>query len=183
MKHERTEVTRGDIYFYDYGENEGSIQSGRRPVVVLQSAEVNEHAPTVIVAALTSAIKKKYLPSHIYLGERFGLKKASMILVEQIRTINKSELEEYVGHINDNDQVWKVINNAIKKTLGLWVYKREDPSAIRTLCPRCLRDYLANPAYRIKRKDIFDSLRQPCDKCDGLGHEYVVYEFGHGQGK
>lgn len=177
MKHERTEVTRGDIYFYDYGVNEGSIQNGRRPVVVLQSAELNENAPTVIVAALTSAIKKKYLPSHIYLGERFGLQKASMMLVEQIRTINKAELEEYVGHIDD-DQVWKVINSAIKKTLGLWVYKQEDKSAIRTLCPKCLRDYLANPSYRIKRKNIFDSVRQPCDKCDGQGHEYFVYEIG-----
>ena len=61
-------VRRGEIYSYDFGTTEGSIQSGRRPVLVIQADNFNEKAPTVIVASITTVIKKRYLPSHIILG-------------------------------------------------------------------------------------------------------------------
>ncbi len=68
---------------------EGSVQSGERPVMVIQADNFNANAPTIIVAAVTAVMKKKYLPSHIILGEDFGLKKPSMVLLEQIQTVNK----------------------------------------------------------------------------------------------
>lgn len=82
-------IKRGNLFYYDFGKCEGSIQSGVRPVMVVQANNYNRNAPTIIVAALTSVIKKKYLPSHIVIGEQFGLKKPSMVLLEQMRTVNK----------------------------------------------------------------------------------------------
>ena len=79
-------ICRGDLFYYDFGDNSGSVQSGGRPVLVVQADDYNQNAPTIIVAAVTSVIKKRYLPSHIILGEEFGLKKPSMVLLEQIRT-------------------------------------------------------------------------------------------------
>ena len=59
-------ICRGDLFYYDFGDNSGSVQSGERPVLVVQADDYNQNAPTIIVAAVTSVIKKRYLPSHIY---------------------------------------------------------------------------------------------------------------------
>ena len=92
---QRKEIQRGDLFYYDFGKREGSVQSGERPVMVIQADNFNANAPTIIVAAVTAVMKKKYLPSHIILGEDFGLKKPSMVLLEQIQTVNKDELTDY----------------------------------------------------------------------------------------
>lgn len=83
----KKKISRGDLFYYDFGEREGSIQSGVRPVLVVQANGFNTNAPTIIVASLTTVLKKRYLPSHIILGKEFGLKKPSMVLLEQIQTI------------------------------------------------------------------------------------------------
>lgn len=90
-------IKRGDIYYFDFGENRGSIQSGNRPVLVLQADNFNTKAPTIIVAAITTVIKKQYLPSHVVLPDDTGLKQPSMVLIEQIRAVNKSDLTNKVG--------------------------------------------------------------------------------------
>ena len=71
-------------------------------MLVVQADDYNQNAPTIIVAAVTSVIKKRYLPSHIILGEEFGLKKPSMVLLEQIRTVNREDLREYIGTVDDD---------------------------------------------------------------------------------
>lgn len=114
----KTEIRRGDIFSYDFGTRIGSIQSGVRPVLVIQADNFNANAPTVIVASITSVIKKRYLPSHIILGEDFGLTKPSMVLLEQIQTVNKDDLTEYIGFVDD-ERLWRQINAALKKTFGL----------------------------------------------------------------
>lgn len=86
-------ISRGDLFYYDFGDRVGSVQSGERPVLVVQADDYNKNAPTVIVAAVTSVIKKRYLPSHIILGDKFGLKKPSMVLLEQVQTVNKNQSE------------------------------------------------------------------------------------------
>ena len=96
---QRKEIQRGDLFYYDFGKREGSVQSGERPVMVIQADNFNANAPTIIVAAVTAVMKKKYLPSHIILGEDFGLKKPSMVLLEQIQTVNKDELTDYIGSV------------------------------------------------------------------------------------
>jgi len=175
-------LRRGDLYYYDFGDNAGSVQSGRRPVLILQGDEFNEKAPTVIVAAITSAIKKRYLPSHVYLGDEFGLEKPSMLMLEQMRTINKLELEDYIGYVDD-EQIWKVINNALKKTFGLWIHKKERIGEIRCLCSKCLSDYIANPAYKVRRVDPFSTSKDTCDKCNGMGYDYMLYDLRTASGK
>ena len=112
-------ICRGDLFYYDFGDNSGSVQSGERPVLVVQADDYNQNAPTIIVAAVTSVIKKRYLPSHIILGEEFGLKKPSMVLLEQIRTVNREDLREYIGTVDD-DKLFRQINATLKKTFGLW---------------------------------------------------------------
>lgn len=145
-------ICRGDLFYYDFGDNSGSVQSGERPVLVVQADDYNQNAPTIIVAAVTSVIKKRYLPSHIILGEEFGLKKPSMVLLEQIRTVNREDLREYIGTVDD-DKLFRQINATLKKTFGLWVYK---------------------PDYIVRRLDPFAKRKDRCDKCDGDGWDYVV---------
>ena len=145
-------ICRGDLFYYDFGDNSGSVQSGERPVLVIQANDYNQNAPTIIVAAVTSVIKKRYLPSHIILGEEFGLKKPSMVLLEQIRTVNREDLREYIGTVDD-DKLFRQINATLKKTFGLWVYK---------------------PDYIVRRLDPFAKRKDRCDKCDGDGWDYVV---------
>ena len=168
-------VCRGDIYYSDCGENGGSVQSGERPVLVVQADEYNRNAPTVIIAAITGVMKKQYLLSHIVLGEDFGLSKPSMVMMEQIRTINKDELSNYIGTVDDL-VLLKRINVALKKTLGLWVYKQEKQENIRCLCPKCLNDYIHNADYLVRRLDHFAKVREQCDKCGKPGWDYVVTE-------
>lgn len=141
--------------------------------VVVQADDYNKNAPTVIVAAVTSVIKKRYLPSHIMLGDKFGLKKPSMVLLEQVQTVNKDELREYIGSIDDA-KLLRQINVTIKKTFGLWVYKPENEKNIRCLCQKCLKDYIHNPDYIVRRLDPFAKEKDRCDKCNQSGWDYVV---------
>lgn len=183
------EIKRGEIYYFDFGLEKESVQSGRRPILVLQSDNFNENTPTVIVASITSIIKDNYLSSHIILGENFGLLRPSMVLLEQIQTVNKARLTDYVGFIDD-EQIWKKINIALKKLLGLWLYNIELPGDIRCLCTSCLRGYLDNPNYVVRRLEPFARAKEKCDKCNRIGWDYVIYdrriafgEKGHSNGK
>ena len=111
-------ICRGDLFYYDFGTRTGSVQSGTRPVLVIQADDYNRNAPTIIVAAVTGVIKKRYLPSHILLGQEFGLKKPSMVLLEQLQTVNKDELRDYIGTIEDEELLRRInitLNKGIKK--------------------------------------------------------------------
>lgn len=112
-------IKRGEIYLYDFGEGIGSIQGGERPVVVLQSDDFTANSKTVIVAAVTSVLKRTDLYSHILLGKNYGLKCPSMILLEQMITVEKSSLKEYVGIIN-NKNVLQLVDKAVKKVLDIY---------------------------------------------------------------
>ena len=172
---QRKEIQRGDLFYYDFGKREGSVQSGERPVMVIQADNFNANAPTIIVAAVTAVMKKKYLPSHIILGEDFGLKKPSMVLLEQIQTVNKDELTDYIGSVND-ERLWKQINAALKKTFGLWIYNTDRNGDVRCLCPKCLSDYIHDPNYVVRRLDPFAKSKDHCDKCNNSGWDYIVYD-------
>ena len=172
---DRKTVRRGEIYSYDFGTTEGSIQSGRRPVLVIQADNFNEKAPTVIVASITTVIKKRYLPSHIILDDRFGLEKPSMVLLEQIQTVNKSSLTDYIGFVED-ERIWKQINAAIKQTFGLWFYSLQRTGDIRCLCSKCLKDYMNNPNYIVRRLDPVASEKDRCDKCNNTGWDYIIFD-------
>ena len=112
-------VRRGDMYYADLSPVIGSEQGGIRPVLVIQNDIGNKHSPTVIVSAITSQLNKNRLPTHIELGSKeLGLKSNSVLLTEQIRTIDKSRLKEKIGHIDDN-RIMNRINNALGISFGL----------------------------------------------------------------
>ena len=111
-------VKRGDIYYADLSPVVGSEQGGLRPVLIVQNDVGNKYSPTVIAAAITSQIGKTRLPTHIDVtADRFGLSKDSVILLEQIRTIDKQRLKEKMGHLDDS--VMKRVNDAIGVSFGL----------------------------------------------------------------
>lgn len=111
-------VKRGDIYYADLSPVVGSEQGGLRPVLIIQNDVGNRYSPTVIAAAITSRMGKTRLPTHIDIyAERAGLQKDSVVLLEQVRTLDKQRLKEKMGHLDDN--MMSEINNAIAVSFGL----------------------------------------------------------------
>lgn len=112
-------IKRGDMFYADLSPVIGSEQGGVRPVVIIQNDLGNKHSPTVIAAAITSQTGKNKLPTHIEINsDDYGLKSDSVILAEQIRTIDKTRLKEKIGHIDDNS-VMSRINSALGVSFGL----------------------------------------------------------------
>ena len=111
-------VRRGDIYYADLSPVVGSEQGGTRPVLIVQNDTGNRHSPTVIAAAITSQLGKARLPTHIRVpGREAGLTKDSVVLLEQIRTLDKRRLREHMGRLSD-EQMSRV-NEAIAVSFGL----------------------------------------------------------------
>lgn len=111
-------VKRGDIFYADLSPVVGSEQGGMRPVLIVQNDTGNKHSPTVIAAAITSQTSKARLPTHIELNaQSVGLTRDSVILLEQIRTIDKSRLREHMGKLDDNTMT--KVDNAIAVSFGL----------------------------------------------------------------
>ena len=110
-------IQRGDILYVDFGDQPGSVIHGIRPALVLQNNTGNRHSPTVIVAAITTCIKKVYQPTHIFLGKQFGLKENSMLLLEQIATVDKRQIINYVGTVSP--QFMHTVNEAYAISIGL----------------------------------------------------------------
>jgi len=112
-------VKRGDMFYADLSPVVGSEQGGIRPVLIIQNDLGNKYSPTVIAAAITSQTGKNRLPTHIEIDAKAnGLKSDSVVLTEQIRTIDKSRLKEKIGHIDD-DKIISRINNALGVSFGL----------------------------------------------------------------
>lgn len=111
-------VKRGDIFYADLSPVVGSEQGGTRPVLIIQNDTGNRHSPTVIAAAITSQTGKARLPTHINIaGGSVGLSKDSVILLEQIRTIDKRRLREHMGHLGENQMA--MVDDAIAVSFGL----------------------------------------------------------------
>lgn len=111
-------IKRGDIYYADLSPVVGSEQGGTRPVLIVQNDIGNRHSPTVIAAAITSQTGKARLPTHINIaGGSVGLSKDSIILLEQIRTIDKRRLKEHMGRLDD--QQMSLVDTAIAVSFGL----------------------------------------------------------------
>ena len=111
-------VKRGDIYYADLSPVIGSEQGGLRPVLIIQNDVGNRYSPTVIAAAITSRLGKTKLPTHIDIyADKVGLAKNSVILLEQIRTLDKRRLKEKMGHLDED--MMSEVNNAIAVSFGL----------------------------------------------------------------
>ena len=111
-------VTRGDIYYADLRPVIGSEQGGIRPVLIIQNEAGNKYSSTVICAAITSRQNKAKIPTHVELpASRYDIAKDSIVLLEQVRTIDKQRLREKVCHLDD--EIMGTVNRALKVSLSL----------------------------------------------------------------
>ncbi len=111
-------IRRGDVFYADLSPVVGSEQGGIRPVIVIQNDIGNRHSPTVIVAAITSQIDKARLPTHVELPAAVsGLERDSVVLGEQLRTIDRRRLKEKVTHLDDD--LMEKLNEALAISIGL----------------------------------------------------------------
>ena len=111
-------MKRGDIYYADLRPVIGSEQGGVRPVLIIQNDIGNKHSPTVICAAITSRMNKAKLPTHIELNaSKYDMVKDSVILLEQLRTIDKKRLKDRICHLDQD--IMQIVNNGLKVSLEL----------------------------------------------------------------
>lgn len=125
-------IRRGEIYIANMCMNIGSEQGGIRPVLILQNNTGNKYSPTTIVASITSRIgTKKYLPTHVYLPESIGLKYKSIVLLEQIRVIDKCRLIHKVGQLSP--RMMRIVDQKLMRSCGVnYTY----PNTVRKGCHR-----------------------------------------------
>ncbi|MCI6927860.1 MAG: type II toxin-antitoxin system PemK/MazF family toxin [Ruminococcus sp.] len=111
-------IKRGDIYYADLSPVVGSEQGGMRPVLIVQNDIGNKYSPTVIAAAITSQRFKTQLPTHIQVdAQDCGLSKDSIVLLEQVRTLDKQRLKERMGNLGERDMIR--VNRALSVSLGI----------------------------------------------------------------
>lgn len=114
----KMQVRKGDIFFADLSPVVGSEQGGVRPVLVVQNDVGNKFSPTIIVAAVTSQLNKAKLPTHVPIhADENGLDRDSVVLLEQLRTIDKKRLREHIGTVDD--EVIGVVDDALSVSLGI----------------------------------------------------------------
>lgn len=167
-------IRRGDIYHADLSPVFGSEQGGYRPVLVIQNNRGNQYSPTVIVAAITSKTKRK-LSTHVSLIDMEGLEKDSVVLLEQIRTLDKKRLNKYVGSLS-KEQMIKV-DKALRSSTGI---KKEDKPILMCLCPACAKPFYASEEHYIKRADINQKTKETCMFCNmKQGYDYLIKRKYH----
>jgi len=121
---ERKHIRRGDIYYADLTPTTGSEQGGIRPVLIIQNDVGNRHSPTVIAAAITGYTKGRHQPTHVRL-KGCGLKCRSTVLLEQLRTLDRSRLGRYIGSVSKGKM--REIDTALRISVGPWSPKMNSP--------------------------------------------------------
>lgn len=175
-KKDLSKIKWGEIYTCDLGKMKGSVQCGVRPVLVVQTNKLNSCSPTVVVAVITSVRKREDIASHIPLETDCGLNEPSMVMLEQIRTIDKAEeLISYVGRIEDGKTIDK-IKDGIRYQFQLMRKRKPIRTGyILSLCPKCRAEFFSVPENIIRRVDPLQVEKEPCDKCQvGYGYDYLI---------
>ena len=174
--------TRGQIFLADLEPVIGSEQGGTRPVLIIQNDIGNKHSPTVIVAPITAKNKKAKLPVHIAIPEGNEVPRDSIVLLEQIRTIDKGRLIRYLGSIH-SQEIMKNIEDAICISVGVnsasFDDSKEDIPKELTLClcSACVRQFYNSPYHVVKRVDPFQHNRATCTYCEvRQGYDYRIIE-------
>ena len=163
---------RGEMYYADLGRGIGSEQEGRRPVLILQNNTGNKYSPTVIVAAISSKVDAKAkLPTHYLLKAENGLELPSLVLLEQLRTIDKKRLETYIGRLEEKHI--RRINHALAVSVGL--IEEVPENLIMCLCPACANNFYGTGSYYLKRVNPAQQERDICTYCGQRpGFDYEV---------
>lgn len=110
-------MKKGDVYFVNLTNTGASIQTGNRPCVIVQNDKGNQSSPTTIVVPITSVIKRMYLPTHVLINDNQHLKYTSMALCEQVVTVSKSDINDYITTLDD--LTMRKINSALLISLGI----------------------------------------------------------------
>ena len=163
---------RGDMYYADLGRGIGSEQEGYRPVVIIQNNVGNKHSPTVIIASITSktGVKAK-LPTHYYIDAEDGLKLPSIVLLEQLRTVDKRRLGNFIGHLSEKHICG--INHALAVSIGL--EELAYPKHVLCLCSTCLKNYYNTGAYIVRRINPDTTEKDTCTYCNQRrGYDYSI---------
>ena len=163
---------RGEIYYADLGKGIGSEQEGHRPVVIIQNNVGNKHSPTVIVASISSRIAgKSQLPTHYYIIAEDGLREPSIVLLEQIRTIDKRRLGQRIGKLSEKHI--QGINHALAISIGL--IEPAPQNLILCLCGTCANNFYGTGAFVLKRVDLDAVEKDTCTYCgQRRGYDYTV---------
>lgn len=117
LKKEKIDLKRGQVWYVNLENGVGSEQSGRRPCLIIQNNTGNRFSPTVVVAVLTTKLDKYKLPTHALLSEQSGLPKRSIVLLEQLKTIDKRRIKQYITSLTRNDLL--KVDRALMVSLGL----------------------------------------------------------------
>ena len=161
-------MKRGEIYHADLNPVFGSEQGGYRPVLIIQNNRGNQHSPTVIVAAITSQPQTK-LPTHVPINGIRGLEKEAFVLLEQIRTVDKRRLDDYVGRLN-RDQMNRV-EKALRTSMEI---KKLDKPVLMCLCPVCAKPFYNSKEHFIIRADRDQTIKETCMFCNvRQGDDYL----------
>ncbi len=163
---------RGDMYYADLGRGIGSEQEGYRPVLILQNNTGNKYSPTVIVAAISSKVDAKAkLPTHYLLQAENGLELPSLVLLEQLRTIDKKRLGAYIGHLEEKHI--RKINHALAVSVGLTVWVATTLS--RNGRAACANTFYGTGSYYLRRVHPDRVEKDICTYCGQRpGFDYEV---------
>ena len=175
-------IRRGDIFYADLRPVVGSEQGGVRPVLIIQNEAGNKHSSTVICAAITSKMNKAKLPTHVEIeSSRYNMVRDSVILLEQLRTIDKKRLETYIGRLEEKHI--RRIDHALAVSVGL--IEEVPENLIMCLCPACANNFYGTGSYYLRRVNPAQQKRDICTYCSqrpGFDYE-VVHRKEHSDGK
>jgi len=153
---------RGQLFYADLGDGIGSEQQGLRPVVIIQNNIGNRHSPTVIVAAISSKTRTKAkLPTHFNIGPESGLERPSIVLLEQLRTIDKQRLGSYIGQLS-LPQV-RELNHALAISIGL--IKPVPSKLTLCLCNACANSFRSTGAFILRETRPKEPKKEICAYC------------------
>ena len=163
---------RGDMYYADLGKGIGSEQEGYRPVVIIQNNVGNKHSPTVIIASITSKRDAKAkLPTHYLIGAEDGLEMPSLVLLEQLRTIDKRRLSSFIGHLSEKHI--QGINHALAVSVGL--IESIPNKLVLCLCRTCAENFYGSGAFVLRRVNADQTEKDTCTYCNSRkGFDYEI---------
>ena len=163
---------RGDMYYADLGRGVGSEQEGYRPIVIIQNNKGNKHSPTVIVAAISSKVGvKPKLPTHYFINAENGLDLPSIVLMEQIRTLDKRRLAKYIGRLGKEHI--RGMNHALAVSIGLI---EPVPSKLTLcLCGACADAFRGTGAFVLRKVMPEQAEKEMCACCkQQVGERYKL---------
>ncbi|MDD3795323.1 MAG: type II toxin-antitoxin system PemK/MazF family toxin [Lachnospiraceae bacterium] len=163
---------RGEMYYANLEQGVGSEQNGHRPVVIIQNNVGNKYSPTVIVAAISAKVgAKAKLPTHYYINAEDGLEQPSIILLEQLRTIDKRRLENYIGQLSPKHI--EGLNHALAISIDL--VDMLPNALIMCLCPACARNFADTGNYFLQRINPQQKEKETCTYCNRrAGYDFAV---------